>query len=121
MQPPSEMQVLARSPERTHFATHAYAASEGAIESMTLAAASNYAPMGIRLNVLAPGLVRTPMITRAQSNPTIQEFIRHKQPLKQGFVEADELARIAYFLLSEESFPMTGVVVRADAGWAITG
>jgi NAD(P)-dependent dehydrogenase (short-subunit alcohol dehydrogenase family) len=113
--------VLARSPERNNFATHAYAASKGAIESMTLAAAAYYAPMGIRMNVLAPGLVRTPMSLRAQSNDKILEFLKHKQPVKGDFVEAEELARVAMFLLSDESMPMTGEVIRADAGWAVTG
>jgi NAD(P)-dependent dehydrogenase (short-subunit alcohol dehydrogenase family) len=113
--------VLARFPERKFFATHAYAASKGAIESMTLAAASYYAPHRIRLNVLAPSLVRTPMSKRAQSNPAIVEFIKQKQPIKGDLVEADEIARIAYFLLSDESFPMTGEVIRGDAGWAVTG
>jgi NAD(P)-dependent dehydrogenase (short-subunit alcohol dehydrogenase family) len=113
--------VLARSPERRFFATHAYAASKGAVESMTLAAAAYYAPHRIRLNVLAPPLVRTPMSARAQSDPAILDFIKQKQPLIGGLVEPDELARIACFLLSDESFPITGEVVRADAGWAVTG
>jgi NAD(P)-dependent dehydrogenase (short-subunit alcohol dehydrogenase family) len=113
--------VLARSPEREFFATHAYAASKGAIESMSLAAASYYAPYGIRINVIAPGLVRTPMSARAQTNEKILSFIAHKQPLKGDFVEADEIARIALFLLSDESVPMTGEVIRGDAGWAVTG
>jgi NAD(P)-dependent dehydrogenase (short-subunit alcohol dehydrogenase family) len=113
--------VLARFPEREFFATHAYAASKGAIESMSLAAAAYYAPFGIRINVIAPGLVRTPMSTRAQTNEKIRAFIQLKQPLKGDFVEAEEIARIALFLLSDESMPMTGEVIRADAGWAVTG
>jgi NAD(P)-dependent dehydrogenase (short-subunit alcohol dehydrogenase family) len=113
--------VLARSPEREFFATHAYAASKGAIESMSLAAAAYYAPYGIRINVIAPGLVRTPMSARAQTNEKILSFIAHKQPLKGDFVEAEEIARIALFLLSDESVPMTGEVIRGDAGWAVTG
>jgi NAD(P)-dependent dehydrogenase (short-subunit alcohol dehydrogenase family) len=113
--------VLARFPEREFFATHAYAASKGAIESMSLAAAAYYAPMGIRINVIAPGLVRTPMSARAQTNEKIVSYMAHKQPLKGGFVEAEEVARIALFLLSDESMPMTGEVIRADAGWAVTG
>lgn len=113
--------VLARFPEREFFATHAYAASKGAIESMSLAAAAYYAPLGIRINVLAPGLVRTPMSIRAQANEKIRSFIAHKQPVKGDFVEAEEIARIALFLLSDESIPMTGEVIRADAGWAVTG
>jgi NAD(P)-dependent dehydrogenase (short-subunit alcohol dehydrogenase family) len=113
--------VLARYPEREHFATHAYAASKGAIESLSLAAAAYYARHGIRINVIAPGLVRTPMSARAQSNDKILSFIAHKQPLKGEFVEVEEIARIALFLLSDESIPITGEVIRADAGWAVTG
>lgn len=113
--------VLARFPERKFFATHAYPASKGAVESMTIAAAGYYAPHRIRLNVIAPSLVRTPMSARAQSNSAIVEFMKQKQPLKGDLIDADEVARIAYFLLSDESFPITGEVVRVDAGWAVSG
>jgi NAD(P)-dependent dehydrogenase (short-subunit alcohol dehydrogenase family) len=113
--------VLARHPERRFFATHAYPASKGAVESMTLAAAGYYAPHRIRMNVLAPSLVRTPMSKRAQENPAILEFMKQKQPLTAGLIEANDVARVAYFLLSNESFPITGEVVRVDAGWAVTG
>jgi NAD(P)-dependent dehydrogenase (short-subunit alcohol dehydrogenase family) len=113
--------VLARFPEREHFATIAYAASKGAIESMTMSAASYYAQHKIRLNVLAPGLVRTPMSVRAQSDAGILEYMKHKQPLKGGLTDAEEIARIAHFLLSDKSFPMTGEIIRGDAGWAVTG
>jgi NAD(P)-dependent dehydrogenase (short-subunit alcohol dehydrogenase family) len=113
--------VLARYPEPRFFATHAYASSKGAVESMTLAAAGYYAPYKIRLNLLAPALVRTPMSMRAQSNTEIIAFMKQKQPLKGDLIEADEIARVAYFLLSNESFPITGEVVRVDAGWAVTG
>ncbi len=113
--------VLARFPEREFFATHAYAASKGAIEAMSLAAAAYYAPFGIRINVIAPGLVRTPMSGRAQTNEKIVSFIGKKQALKGGLVEADEIARVALFLLSDESMPITGEVIRADAGWGVTG
>jgi NAD(P)-dependent dehydrogenase (short-subunit alcohol dehydrogenase family) len=88
---------------------------------MTVSAAAYYAPQQIRLNVIAPGLVRTPMSARAQADSAILDFMKHKQPLKGSLVEAEEIARIAYFLLSDNSYPMTGEIVRADAGWAITG
>ena len=113
--------VLARFPESTHFATHAYAASKGAVEAMTIAAAGYYAPHRIRLNILAPGLVRTPMSARAQSDPEIQRFIQHKQPLQPGFIEPGDIASVAFFLLSNASAAITGEIVRADAGWAVTG
>ena len=49
--------VLAYSPQAQHFATHAYAASKGAIISMSRAMAAYYAPHKIRVNVIAPALV----------------------------------------------------------------
>jgi NAD(P)-dependent dehydrogenase (short-subunit alcohol dehydrogenase family) len=113
--------VLAFSPQAQHFATHAYAATKGAIISMSLAMAAYYAPQKIRVNVIAPGLVRTPMSARAQTNPELLEFIAHKQPISDGMLEADDVARAALFLLGEESRHMTGQVITVDGGWTVSG
>jgi NAD(P)-dependent dehydrogenase (short-subunit alcohol dehydrogenase family) len=113
--------VLARFPERTHFATNAYPASKGAVEAMTLSAAAYYAPHRIRLNVLAPGLVQTPMSARAQSDASILAFIVQKQPLTKDLTDPNDLAHVACFLLSDEARSITGEIIRADGGWAITG
>ncbi len=113
--------VLARSPQRDYFATNAYAASKGAIEAMTVSAAAYYAPYRIRLNVVAPGLVRTPMSARAQQNREILTFIARKQPLYEDLIAADDVARVALFLLSDEAAAITGEIVRADGGWAVSG
>jgi NAD(P)-dependent dehydrogenase (short-subunit alcohol dehydrogenase family) len=113
--------VLAFSPEVEHFSTHAYAASKGAIISMSRAMAAHYAPKGIRVNVIAPALVKTPMSARAQADPEIVEFIRQKQPLSGGLLEATDVAETALFLLSERSRHVTGQVVSVDGGWSVTG
>lgn len=113
--------VLAFSPEARHFSTHAYAASKGAIISMSTAMAAHYAPKGIRVNVIAPGLVKTPMSARAQTDQEIVEFVRQKQPLSGGLLEAEDVARTALFLLSESSRHVTGQVVAVDGGWSNTG
>ena len=112
--------VLADSPEPSFFSTYAYSASKGAIVSMTRAAAAYYAPHGIRLNVVAPGLVRTPMSERAQTNAEIMAFVERKQPLSRGILDADDVAAAAMFLLSEESRHVTGQVLTVDAGWSLT-
>jgi NAD(P)-dependent dehydrogenase (short-subunit alcohol dehydrogenase family) len=112
--------VTARHPQRAHFATAAYAASKGAIEAMSVSAAAYYAPCGIRVNVIAPGLVRTPMSTRAQSNQQIMEYMAHKQPLTKGLLSADEVAKTACFLLRQDSSPITGQIVTVDGGWAVS-
>lgn len=112
--------VLAQRPQRDHFATIAYAASKGAIESMTKSAAAFYAPAGIRVNVIAPGLVRTPMSARAQADSQVTEYIARKQPLSRGMLSAEDVAKMACFLLRKDSSPMTGQVVTVDGGWTVS-
>jgi len=62
--------VLSRHPSPEFFSTHAYAAGKGAIESLSRSAAAYYAPHGIRVNVIAPALVATPMSARAGGQPS---------------------------------------------------
>ena len=111
--------VLARHPEPRYFSTVGYAASKGAIEAMSLAAAAYYAPHGIRINVLAPGLVKTPMSERAQENPEILEFVKQKQPLTQSMLSAEDIARMAVFLLRRDAGAVTGQVITVDGGWSV--
>jgi NAD(P)-dependent dehydrogenase (short-subunit alcohol dehydrogenase family) len=112
--------VLALSPEPKFFATHAYAASKSAIIGLTEAMAAYYAPHKIRVNALAPALVRTPMSARAQYDQTILDFLQTKQPLSQDLIEADDVARAAVFLLSDEARYITGEVLTVDAGWRVS-
>ena len=112
--------VLAFAPSPGHFATHAYAASKGAILSLTQSMAAFYAPSKIRVNALAPGMVRTPMSARAQQDPVIQEFAKAKQPLTDGMLSPEAVARAAIFLLSDESLAITGNVLTVDGGWCVT-
>jgi NAD(P)-dependent dehydrogenase (short-subunit alcohol dehydrogenase family) len=111
--------VSAFSPEPEHFAAHAYQAAKGAVVSLSLAMAAYYAAHKIRVNVLAPGLVRTPMSRRAQNDPRIMEFITRKQRLAGGILEAEDVARAAIFLLSDEARHITGEVLHVDGGWRL--
>ncbi len=112
--------VLAFSPEPKFFATHAYAASKSAIIGLTQAMAAYYAPSKIRVNAIAPGLTRTPMSQRAQQNPDLLEFIKTKQPLSEDLIEAEDVARAAIFLLSDDAGAITGEVLSIDAGWGVS-
>jgi len=113
--------VLDRSPEPRHFATHAYAAAKGGIAALSRSMASYYAPQKIRVNVIAPGLVRTPASERSESDPELSQFLKKKQPLTEGMFDATDVARTAVFLLSDDSRPVTGEVVHVDAGWSVAG
>jgi NAD(P)-dependent dehydrogenase (short-subunit alcohol dehydrogenase family) len=113
--------VLADSPEARHFATHGYAAAKGAVAAMTKSMAAYYAPHAIRVNLIAPGLVRTPAGERTHADPAFQEFMRKKQPLNSGMIEVADVARAAVFLLGEESRSITGEVFTIDGGWRLSG
>lgn len=113
--------VLGLSPSPRYFSTHAYAASKAALIGMTRAAAAQYAAAGIRLNVLAPALVATPMSARAQANPEILEFIRTKQPLDGGRIgHPTDLDGAVVWLLSDASRFVTGQVIAVDGGWMVS-
>src|SRR4029077_6880608 len=73
--------VLATDPAPGLFATHAYAASKGAVNTLMWTAAAYYAPRGIRVNGLSPALTSTPMALRAAADPATVAFARRKQPL----------------------------------------
>lgn len=112
--------TLATHPAPRHFATHAYAASKGAIEGLTRAVAAFYAPQGIRANAIAPALVATPMSRRAQDDPAILAYLARRQPLAGGPIEADAVTRTVLFLLSADARMLTGQVVAVDAGWGVS-
>jgi len=113
--------VLGWSPSPQFFATHAYATAKAAIIGLTQSAAAYYAPQGIRFNVIAPGLVRTPMAQRAANDAKIMQFIEKKQPLDGGRIGAPEDldAAVVYFLSDQSRF-VTGQVLAIDGGWSVS-
>lgn len=113
--------VLGFAPQAGHFATHAYAASKGAILAMSRSMAAYYAPEKIRVNVIAPALVRTPMSARAQNDPAILELLKTKQPLAGDLIDAADVARAALFLLGDDSRMITADTLSVDAGWSVSG
>lgn len=112
--------VLGLSPSPRFFDTYAYAATKGGIISMSRLAAARYAPDGIRVNVIAPGLIDTPMAERAVQDPTIAGFLRTKQPLGGGAGLPEHCSDAAVYLCSDESRFVTGTVLVIDGGWCVS-
>lgn len=97
------------------FATHAYAASKAGLIGLTRAMAVTYAPDSIRCNVVAPGLIATPMSARAQGDPAIKARLRELQPLTGDFGRPEDVAAACLYLATA-SF-VTGAVLSVDGGW----
>ncbi|MBJ86752.1 MAG: dehydrogenase [Acidimicrobiaceae bacterium] len=97
-----------------------YVASKGAIVGLTKAAAIEGAPLGVRVNAIAPGAIRTPMTEERLVDPEQVAWLEGRIPV--GRVgEAHEMASVASFLLSNEASYVTGTTVFADGGWTANG
>lgn len=113
--------VLGFSPAPQHFATHAYAAAKAAIVGLTRSAAAYYAPHNIRFNVIAPGLIQTPMAQRAANDEAIMRYVRAKQSLDGGRIgQPTDLDAAVVFFLSDQSRFVTGQVLSIDGGWSVS-
>lgn len=113
--------VLGHSPSPKFFTTHAYAASKSAVEGFAKGLAAYYAKDRIRVNVLAPALVETPMSQRAMGDIPLLEFIKTKQPLDGGRIgQPEDLDAAAVMFLSDGSKFCTGQILCVDGGWEVS-
>ncbi len=92
----------------------AYQASKGAVTLMSKNAALTYAPEGIRVNSVHPGLITTPM-TDAQ-DPAISEALVTTTPLGRAG-RPEEVANGILFLASDEASYITGSQLVIDGGF----
>ncbi len=111
--------VLAYAPNAAHFATHAYAASKGAIHALTRSMAAAYADQGVRVNAVAPGLIATPMSARAQADPEVLAYVRERQPLRGTAGAPSDVANAILYLASDEASFVTGVILEVAGGWSV--
>jgi NAD(P)-dependent dehydrogenase (short-subunit alcohol dehydrogenase family) len=112
--------VVDRAPSPARFGTLAYAASKGAVRALTRAAAARYAPDRIRFNLLAPGLIDTPMAARAVNDPRILAYVAAKQPITEGPGSADDVAEAALYLCEPAARFVTGAELVVDGGWCVS-
>ncbi|MBM4317938.1 MAG: SDR family oxidoreductase [Deltaproteobacteria bacterium] len=91
------------------------AAAKAAVEGLTLASAASYASYKIRVNAVAPGLVKTPLSSKLTSNEMVAKASTQMHPL-QRLGEPQDIASAIEWLLSPEQTWITGQVLRVDGG-----
>ena len=91
-----------------------YAASKGAIDTMTIGLSRELADDGIRVNCVRPGFVNTEIHATA-GEPRRIDRLRETIPMKRGG-EPEEVARAILWLLSEEASYSTGAILDVTGG-----
>ncbi|MCS5478783.1 SDR family oxidoreductase [Corynebacterium sp. YIM 101645] len=92
-----------------------YVAAKHAVVGLSKGAALDYATEGIRINVLAPGLIRTPMTERWLDDPEIAPRVLADSPIGRA-AEPEEVAATVLYLSSDMAGAVTGSVYRVDGG-----
>lgn len=105
--------VVARIGVANH---EAIAAAKGGIEALVRSAAATYAPQGLRINAVAPGMTDTPMTAGMLRVDALREAAGRQYPLG-GVQTAAQVAEVMAWLLSESAARITGQVIAADGGF----
>lgn len=98
--------------------TSAYAPSKAGLNAMVRAVALEVGALGIRINNVAPGVIRTPM-SEGLSEETYRRLADHAALKRLG--EPEDVAMVAVWLCTQEARFMTGQTVAVDGGFAIPG
>ncbi len=110
--------LVASAAARIGIANHeAIAAAKAGVIGLTLSGAATYASRGLRVNCIAPGLVRTPLTERLTSNPDTMKASASMHALGR-LGEPEDIAAMIAWLLGPAAGWMTGQVIGVDGGLA---
>jgi NAD(P)-dependent dehydrogenase (short-subunit alcohol dehydrogenase family) len=93
----------------------AYSATKGAVTALTRGLAVEYAPFGIRVNALCPGFVETALTKRILRHPALEKALVDATALRR-LGKAEEIAKTALFLASDDASYITGAEIPVDGG-----
>ena len=97
----------------------AYAAAKGGVNILTKSSAAEYGALGIRINAVSPGVIRTPHVEQYfAEQPKIAEGLK-KEAVMKRLGEPEEIAEAVSFLSSDRASFITGQLLSVDGGGAI--
>lgn len=93
-----------------------YCAAKGGVNQITRTAAIELAPLGIRINAVAPGFIQTEMTKGMLQDEACRKFLEASTPL--GYIgEPEDIANAALYLASDDAKYVTGSILYVDGGW----
>ncbi len=95
----------------------AYSAAKGGVAALTRSLAVAYAPLGIRVNAVAPGITLSARVEKSVHSGRLSETLKSRHLT--GLLECGQIADKALFLASAQSAGMTGHILVADSGATI--
>lgn len=107
---------LVAGPERI-----GYVVSKHGVAAMAKALALEWSPLGLRVNAIAPGYVRTALLDDLIQRGRVDAAALVAHTPQRRFVEIEEVAMMAAFLISDEASATTGLIASADGGWTANG
>ena len=94
-----------------------YNVTKGGVLQLTRSLAADYGPAGIRVNALSPGFIETPMTMALHSDSPVRSAFIDMHLLKRAG-RAEEVAKVAVFLLSDDASFVTGANIPVDGGFS---
>jgi len=98
----------------------AYGMSKAAENQLVRNLSLEFGPSGIRVNAVAPGLVKTDFAQALLANEKMVRYFESTTPLNR-LAEPEDIARVIAFLVGEDSGWLSGQVITADGGLSVTG
>lgn len=102
-----------------HAGQAAYATSKAAVHMLAKTLAVDWAPFGIRVNAVGPGITDTPLVAKTLGDHDRMRWVMDRIPMRR-VADPRDIAEVIFFLASDSARYMTGALVPVDGGW-LTG
>ena len=93
-----------------------YSMTKAGILQLAKSAATEWAPMGVRVNAIGPGVTETPLTAPIKANADWYNAYAAKNPMNR-WAQPSEMAGATVFLLSDAASYVTGTIIYVDGGW----
>jgi NAD(P)-dependent dehydrogenase (short-subunit alcohol dehydrogenase family) len=111
--------ISSNSSLRGHAFNAPYASAKAAVNVMTMSAAGEYGPQGIRVNAVSPGVIRTPGLERHfKEQPHVEPHLKAASVMNR-LGEPEEIGEAVVFLCSDRASFITGQILSVDGGGAV--